>query len=120
MPGARPPLALALALALAALIDVGCNGDDEPSPRERCAAEGIGECCDDSECAGGSLCDFDYLCSPAPEGGTECAEPSGDRLCHRTCEAADEGQPCADMAGTCTRIERFQGGDFGEERFICR
>ncbi|MCA9660029.1 MAG: hypothetical protein KC486_16920 [Myxococcales bacterium] len=107
-----------LASLLAAVLGFAC-ADDEPSPRERCADEGIGECCDDSECAGGSLCDFDYICSPGPD-GVSCSEPSGDRLCHLRCDAADEGQACPDDAGTCTRIERFQGGDAGQEAFVCR
>ena len=78
-----------------------------------------GECCEDSECAAGSLCDFDYICAPGPD-GVSCSEGSGDRLCHAECDAADEGEACADGLGTCERVERFQGGDAGREAHLCR
>ncbi|MEZ4448063.1 MAG: hypothetical protein R3B09_01205 [Nannocystaceae bacterium] len=106
-----------LALFLVAAVVGACGGDD-PSPRERCESEGKGECCDDDACAAGSICDFDYVCSPAPGGEVQCGEPSGDRACHVTCSEDQEGDACSG-GGSCTRIERFAGGDAGEARYAC-
>ena len=104
--------ALLLGLALA------CQADD-PSPLEVCQADPAAACCGDDECGDGSICDFDYLCSPAPGGGVQCSDPSGDRRCHPRCDAAAEGQACPGEAGVCARLERFQGGDSGQELWAC-
>lgn len=109
----RPLFVLALLLGLA----LACK-EDEPTPLELCKMDGAGGCCEDAECDGDAICDFDYVCSPAPDGGVQCGEGSGDRLCHALCDAPSEGMACPG-GGTCTRVERFQGGDNGQEAWAC-
>ena len=91
---------------------------NNPDPVQECEDEALRECCIDSDCAEG-ICDFDYICSPGPDDTLECSEGSGDRICHVLCKAEEANQPCAEGAGTCTEIERFQGGDQGAQVFAC-
>lgn len=108
-----------LSLICAAAAGLACaDHDDGPSPLEQCKSEAKGECCEDAACAAGSLCDFDYLCSPAPGGGVQCSEPGGDRLCHVRCEEAQDGQACPE-GGTCTMISRAAGGDNLQDLWAC-
>ncbi len=102
--------------ALTFVIVAACA--DDPSPVQKCEDEALRECCIDSDCDQG-ICDFDYICSPGPDDSLECSEGSGDQLCHVLCKAEQANQPCADGAGTCTKIERFQGGDHGVDAFAC-
>ena len=111
-----PRTTLALVL-LSAVAPVACSRD-EPSPLEQCRSQAKGECCEDDECAGDSVCDLDYACSPAPGGGTQCSDLSGDRTCHSVCDESQEGIACRG-GGTCTRYERAEGGDYLEEMWVC-
>lgn len=106
------------ALAVGLFVLSACAKEEGPSPLERCRA-GEHACCEDSECEGDELCDFDYICSPAPGGEVSCNEGEGDRACHAPCTAAEVDMPCAG-GGVCAMEVRFQGGDHGEEVYLCR
>lgn len=111
----RLPLALAsLLTALAA----GACADDEPSPVEQCQADADNACCQDSECGADELCDHDFICSPAPGGGVQCSDATGDRSCHALCTQTELDMPCPG-GGKCTMLTRFQGGDHGLAAYAC-
>jgi hypothetical protein len=81
-----------------------------------CADDPLADCCSDAECGEDQLCDYDYMCSPAPDGGVQCSTPAGDRECHDYCIA---GEDCADPDQVCTAIERALGGDQLQEVWAC-
>lgn len=88
------------------------------SPVEVCESEAKGECCGDDGCGASELCDFDYVCSPAPGGGVDCGDPSGDRMCHSACDESQDGVACRG-GGTCTMFSRAMGGDNLMDVWFC-
>jgi len=106
-----------LALLALSLVATGCGGDDpaEPTPYELCLADDNAACCADADCGAGALCDFSYICSPAPEGGMMCSGASGTHTCVPLCSE----QGTCDAGLICVERQHFQGSDAGTMEHVC-
>ncbi|RJO63045.1 MAG: hypothetical protein C4523_21455 [Myxococcales bacterium] len=104
---------LAVLLLLAAC---GENSKDkELTPPELCRQDIDAQCCAQEDCNTGELCDFTYICSPAPDDEIICSDGSGSRTCLATC---DDEASCAE-GEVCLEQEFFFGSDAGEARKVC-
>jgi hypothetical protein len=96
---------------------LACGGsDDGASPLEECRADPDADCCAIEDCDAGQACDFSYICSPAPGGGTDCSSGSGARTCLDACGAGDSCESWQE----CVDLEVFGGSDSGETYRVCR
>jgi hypothetical protein len=69
---------VALCLALAVLGTLaGCSG----------GGSSLTVCSTDVDCPDGETCYFSQLCGLSPDGSSSCRKATGDRRCHRDCEA---------------------------------
>jgi hypothetical protein len=117
----RALTALSVLILSSALI-LACGDDakdpvDESGPlMEACRADATSQCCANDECGADALCDFSYICSPAPDGGVQCSTPSGSRQCLALC--AEDGT-CAAAGQVCQEREMFFGSDAGDLYKLC-
>jgi hypothetical protein len=108
----------AACLAIGLLVSACDDGSkDQPTPYEKCRADGVSQCCGNDECGQGRICDFDYICSPAPGGGLMCGGGGGTHTCLALC--LGDGS-CAEAGLTCQDLEQFQGSDAGQMFRVCR
>lgn len=87
---------------------------EEPTPYEICKADSTSQCCGDSECGSGQLCDFDYGCGVVGSGKVVCGGGTGTRRCIDRCVTS-----CAAPGTSCQDHTYFQGGDSARVAKAC-
>ena len=86
----------------------------EPTPYEVCKADSTSQCCLDSECSSGQICDFDFSCGVVGSGDVVCGGGTGTRRCVERCNTS-----CTASGTSCQKRTYFQGGDAGQEVKAC-